>query len=68
MRGTIEERVCALLIPRAAVALAALDTARGIASDQTEIGLALSGVEATISEDEKANNPGLWELAHEVLG
>lgn len=70
MRGTIEERVAALLVPRAAVSLAALDTARGVDAASTEMGLALSGVEATISEEEKtaAGNQGLFELAREVLG
>lgn len=70
MRGTIEERVAALLIPRAAVSLAALDTSRGVDASATEMGLALSGVEATISEEEKqaAGNRGLFDLAREVLG
>jgi superfamily II DNA or RNA helicase len=52
MAGTIEERVAAVLLPRAAMILAALDAPRGTRIEDTEIALAVAGLEHVNTEDE----------------
>jgi superfamily II DNA/RNA helicase len=70
MAGTIEERVAAKLIPRAATALAVLDTHRGVDSKQTELGLSLAGLADVVSEQEvgEATTEGIFQMARELLG
>ena len=65
MAGTIEERVAGVLIPRAATALAALDTSRGKAAAETDIGMALGGLVEAVSADEVGE--GLMEMARAIL-
>lgn len=68
MRGTIEERVIAKLMPRAMTALAALDAHRGVNVQETELGLALQGLAEVVDED-KADTAdlGMLALAKDVL-
>lgn len=68
MAGTIEERVAAVLVPRAVIALQALDTHRGVKGSQTEIGLAIAGIEDTVSAEERKGQETIFELAKKVLG
>lgn len=65
MAGTIEERVAGVLIPRAATALAALDTSRGKAASETDIGMALGGLVGAVSADEVGES--LMEVARAIL-
>lgn len=44
MKGTIEERVCALVVSRAVESMRALDTARGLSVEETDMGAAFSGI------------------------
>jgi hypothetical protein len=68
MAGTIEERVAAVLVPRAVIALAALDTHRGVKGSQTEVGLAIGGIEDAVSDAEKEGQESIFELAKSILG
>lgn len=65
--GTIEERVAAVLLPRAANAIAALDTARGVKAEDTEMGAAFKGLAEAVSEDEKGD-VSKFDLAAQILG
>lgn len=67
MAGTIEERVAAVLIPRAVTALAVLDTHRGVKASETELGLALTGVAEAVGEEERKGNESVFALAAEIL-
>lgn len=68
MAGTIEERVAAVLVPRAIIALAALDTHRGVKGSQTEMGLAISGIEDAVSDVEREGQESVFEIAKAILG
>ena len=67
MAGTIEEKVASLLVPRAVEALRALDSHRGVKGSETEMGLAVGGLEDAVSDEMKAEKSGLFDLAAEVL-
>lgn len=67
MAGTIEERVAAVLVPRAVEALAVLDTHRGIKGSETELGLALNGIAEAVSESEREGKESVFALAAEIL-
>jgi hypothetical protein len=69
MRGTIEERVAAVLAPRAAAAIAVLDVHRGIAAENTEMGMSLAGLAGVVSEQELAEcaDLPLFDLARSLL-
>lgn len=67
MAGTIEQRVAALLVPRAVEALRALDTHRGVDASQTEVGLSLGGLDDAVPEGIKDEQKGLFALAGELL-
>ena len=67
MAGTIEERVAAVLVPRAIVAMQALDTHRGAKASETEMGLAIKGLEGAVSAGERAGKESLFTLAAEIL-
>lgn len=67
MAGTIEERVAAVLVPRAVTALAVLDTHRGVKGSETELGLALAGVADAVGEDERKGKESVFALAAEIL-
>jgi hypothetical protein len=58
MRGTIEERVAALVVTRAVEAMRALDTSRGVDTTKTEMGLALGGLVAGLATIEEAKTEG----------
>jgi len=69
MVGTIEERVAALLVPRAIKALVALDTHRGVDGSKTSTGTAVGKLADVVPDQVKeAENKGLFALAAEVLG
>ena len=53
--GTIEERVAAVLLPRAADAIAALDKARGVKAEDTQMGMALKGLGEAVPDSEKGD-------------
>lgn len=63
--GTIEERVASILVPRAVEALRALDSHRGVDGSETEVGLAIGGLEEGGSAP--SGQEGLFNLAREVL-
>jgi len=67
MAGTIEERVAAVLVPRAVTALAALDVHRGVKGSETEMGLALAGLSEAVSDEEKEGAESYFDLAKRVL-
>ncbi|WP_217924476.1 DEAD/DEAH box helicase [Miltoncostaea oceani] len=67
LAGTIEERVAAVLIPRAMTALAVLDVHRGIDARETEIGLAISGLTEAISDEEKEGQESMFALTAAIL-
>jgi hypothetical protein len=52
LKGSIEERVCALLLPRAAHAHAVLDGHRGVHGLHSELGMAAAGLEQAIGAKE----------------
>jgi len=66
MKGTIEENVAGLLVPRAIEALRALDSKRGVDGKDTEIGIAISGLEDAAPAEMKENN-SLFSLAEEIF-
>ena len=68
MTGTIEERVAAVLVPRAVIALAALDTHRGVKGSQTDVGLAIGGIEDAVSAEERKGQESIFEIAKGILG
>lgn len=69
MRGTIEERVASVLVPRAVEALIALDRHRGVKGSDTDIGQAIGGLNDAVSDEvkQKSERSGLLDLANEVL-
>lgn len=69
MAGTIEERVAALLVPRAVEALRALDSHRGVKGAETEVGLAVAGLQDAVPDEvQQGEQSGLFSLAEQVLG
>lgn len=66
VRGTIEERVASVLVPRAVEALRALDSHRGVEGSETEVGQAIGGLEEAAKPDDR--NKSLFDLAGEILG
>ena len=66
MVGTIEERVAAVLIPRAANAVAALDSGKGVAMANTDMGLALGGLADAVMNS-TGGDLSMLAIAREVL-
>lgn len=69
MKGTIEERVAALLLPRAITAMMALDGYRGVDVRETELGMSMAGLAEQVSEAEQAETGkiSIFELAKKLL-
>lgn len=73
LAGTIEERVAAVLVPRAITALMVLDAHRGVDAKQTEIGQAIGTLHEAVGAEEQAiaeadhGDVGMFDLAREVL-
>ena len=67
MTGTIEERVAALLLPRAAQAIAALDSPRGVKASETEVGIAVSSLGEAVGESEREGNESTFDFVAQVL-
>lgn len=68
LAGTIEERVAAVLVPRAVTALAALDAPRGVKTAETEMGSALRGLADAVSSEHRTGQESIFALASELLG
>lgn len=67
MVGTIEERVASVLVPRAMVAMSALDSGR-VDVKNTELGMALGGLaEIASSSEADKKDMGILEMAKEIL-
>jgi superfamily II DNA or RNA helicase len=67
LADTIEERVAAVLVPRAMTAMAALDSGR-VDLSRTDLGVALAGLVDAVSESEvSVKESGMFALAREVL-
>lgn len=66
MTGTIEERVAAVLVPRAAQAIAALDAPRGVKASETEAGMAVQGLEKIVKSDE-TNDDSAMAMVGKIL-
>jgi superfamily II DNA or RNA helicase len=55
MAGTIEERIAAVLLPRAAMMFAALDQPRGTRIEDAEVALAVAGLDKVETDHESTN-------------
>jgi hypothetical protein len=67
MKGTIEERVAALLLPRAITAMQVLDGHRGVDLRETELGMSMKGLAEEVSVEEQGGNISMFELAKTLL-
>lgn len=71
LKGTIEERVVSVILPRAVVAMKALDTRRGVNAANTEMGVAIGGLQEVVSDTEKARlskkDQKLFEMTKELI-
>lgn len=67
MKGTIEERVAALLLPRAITAMQVLDGHRGVDLRETELGMSMKGIAEQVSVEEQGGNISMFELAKTLL-
>lgn len=66
MAGTIEERIAAVLLPRAATMFAALDAPRGTRVEDTEVSLAVAGLD-TVNSDHEASNLVQLDYARKLM-
>lgn len=68
MTGTIEERVAALVVARAMTSLRALDTSRGIAAADTELGRALGSLVDSVDASEvDGSQAGMLAMTRELF-
>lgn len=67
LAGTIEERVAAVLVPRAATAMMALDVHRGVRAATTETGMAVAGLADAVSDREITGNESMFDMARDIL-
>lgn len=66
IKGTIEEKVASILVPRAVEAMRALDGNRSSDASETEIGIAISGLDEAVPTDMRENN-SLFDMAAEIF-
>lgn len=68
MAGTIEERVVAIVVSRAAKAMRALDASRGVDVTDSDMGRALGGLVGVVNADEvNSKDSALFEMTRELL-